>query len=340
MPASKYGRWKIEKSIDEGGQAHVFLVTDSEGQKSGRFALKRLRDQARTELFDREIQVIRRLKHPNIIRIEDFGLARAKPYYVMEYFERGSLDAVGGSAFRADLNRAVAILISVCSALSAAHKEGVIHRDIKPPNILLREDDTPVLADFGICHLDGDERLTMTDKAMGARDYTAPEMESGGRRRLGGPTEKTDVYGLGKVLYWMLSGGGIFSREDHRSVHLSDILGEQKWEHVHMLLDLVLREKPSERLGLEQFVQELQQVRHLAMGGFAPLKPSIGMACRFCGLGKYERLGDKVTDKVALLRSNEPTLAGQMAHVNIVKCTNCGHIELFDFSRTSAWWSK
>ncbi|MGO9636030.1 MAG: serine/threonine protein kinase [Steroidobacteraceae bacterium] len=336
----KYGRWNTEKSIDEGGQGYVYLVTDSEGEKPGYFALKRLRDPSRTELFDREIRVIRRLNHPNIIRVEDFGVARAKPYYVMEYFERGSLNKVGGSAFTADLNQAVAILIPVCSALSAAHKEGVIHRDLKPPNILLRGDGTPVLADFGICHLDGDERVTMTDKAMGARDYTAPEMESGGGRRFGGPTDKTDVYGLGKVLYWMLSGGAIFSREDHRSAHLSDLLGAQKWEHVHMFLDHVLREKPSERLGVEQFVKELQQVRHLVMGDFAPLKPSIGITCRFCGLGKYERLGDKVTDKVATLRSNELGMPGQVVSANLMTCSNCGHLELFDFRRTSAWWTK
>jgi serine/threonine protein kinase len=85
---------------------------------------------------------------------------------------------------------------------------------MKPSNILLRADGTPVLGDFGICHLEGDERVTMTDKAMGARDYTAPEMESGGRRRFGGPSDKTDVYGLGKVLYWMFLGGrNVFTRE-------------------------------------------------------------------------------------------------------------------------------
>jgi serine/threonine protein kinase len=264
-----------------------------------------------------------------------------KPFYVMEYCERGSLDTVGGYTFKADLNQALAILNPICSALSVAHKEGIIHRDIKPANILLRNDRTPVLADFGICYLDeGDKRVTMTDKAMGARDYTAPEMESGGRRRFGGPSDKTDVYSLGKVLYWMLSGGGMFSREDHRSAHLTDLLGEQRWEHVHMLWDRVLVEKPSERLGIEQFIAELRQVRHLVMGGFAPLKPSIGINCRFCGLGKYECLGKNPTGKVAILRSNESGLPGQIAHLNLMMCNNCGHVELFDFHRTSAWWTK
>jgi len=341
MRTSKYGRWRIVKSLDEGGQAWVYLVTDSRSEKPGHFALKRLRDPSRVDLFEREVKVTQRLRHPNIIRVEDLGVVGDRPYYVMEYCERGSLETVGGSSFRADLNQALAILKPICSALFQAHKEGIFHRDIKPSNILLRKDGTPVLADFGICYLDEDDhRRTMTDRAMGARDYTAPEMESGGRRRLGGPSDKTDVYGLGKVLYWMLSGGAMFSREEHRSAHLADLLDEQRWEHVHTLLERVLTEKPSERLTVEQFMEGVRQVRHLVMGDFAPLKPSIGITCRFCGLGKYGCLGKSPTDKVVILRSTDPSLLGQIAHVNLMVCNNCGHVELFDFHRTSSWWSK
>jgi len=83
MPVKKYGRWNTEKSIDEGGQGYVYLVTDLKGEKTGRFALKRLKDPARRELFERELQVVRRLNHPNIVRVEESGVAREKPYYVM-----------------------------------------------------------------------------------------------------------------------------------------------------------------------------------------------------------------------------------------------------------------
>ena len=99
MSPRRYGRWKIEKSIDEGGQAHVFLVTDLQKEKLGNFALKRLKDRSRADLFYREMEAIRRLQHPNVIQIEDMGTIGDKPYYVMEYCKAGSLERVGGSAF-------------------------------------------------------------------------------------------------------------------------------------------------------------------------------------------------------------------------------------------------
>ena len=89
----------------------------------------------------------------------------------------------------------------------------------------------------------------------------------------------------------MLSGGSIFAREGHRVTPLTQALGDQRWEHVHMVLDKVVVEKPSARLSLNDFRRELRKVRDLVMGNYAPLKPSIGIKCRFCGLGTYARVG-------------------------------------------------
>jgi eukaryotic-like serine/threonine-protein kinase len=129
-------------------------VTDLQKEKLGNFALKRLKDQSRADLFYREMEVIQRLQHPNVIRVEDIGTTGDRPYYVMEYCEGGSLERVGGSALRGDFDKAVGILDPICSAVSAVHRQGVIHRDLKPSNILLRADGTPVLSDFGMCHLE------------------------------------------------------------------------------------------------------------------------------------------------------------------------------------------
>jgi serine/threonine protein kinase len=258
----------------------------------------------------------------------------------MEYCERGSLEKIEGSNFKADIAKSVAILEPICDALAAAHAQRIIHRDVKPSNIPQRADGTPVIADFGICHLDGDEYVTLHEEAMGALNYIAPEMESG-RRHLGEPSEKTDIYPLGKVLYWMLSDGSIFAREDHRtnSNSLTALLGDQRWEHVHMLLDKVLVEKPSDRLDTKKFVNELHKVSSLVVGNFAPLKPSIGIKCRFCGIGVYQPAGREVTDKVVILRSNAPGITSQVVSVNVMSCNNCGHVELFDFQRTGSWWT-
>ncbi len=187
------------------------MVVDASGLKKGDFALKKPQKNQRIDRFQREIDAVEKLNHSNIIRIVDFNVDNEPYYYVMEYCERGSLEKIGGSNFKGDITKSVAILEPICEALAAAHAQGIVHRDIKPANILMRADETPVIADFGICHVDGDDYVTLHEEAMGARNYIAPEMESG-RRHLGAPSEKTDVYALGKIFYWMLSGGSIFAR--------------------------------------------------------------------------------------------------------------------------------
>lgn len=339
----QYGTWKVEESVGEGGQGHLFLVTDVAKQRNGKFALKRLKDDRRKCRFRLEIEAIGKLNHPNIVGVVDFNVDQSPYYYVMEYCEDGSLEKIGGPQFKGEIAKSVAILEPICDALAAVHAREIVHRDIKPANILMRADGAPVIADFGICHVDGDECVTLGKEAMGARDYIAPEMESG-RRHLGEPSEKTDVYALGKVLYWMLSGGSIFAREDHRAAPLTKVLGEQRWEHVHMVLDKVVVEKPSDRLGLKSFHQELRKVRELVMGNFAPLKPSIGIKCRFCGLGTYQRMGKAQVGHTAgpLQAFDQPTSEGaqQIASMNVLSCDECGHVELFNAAKTTSWWEK
>lgn len=338
----QYKTWKVEKSVGEGGQGHLFLVTDVTKQRNGQFALKRLKDDRRKDRFRLEVEAIRKLNHPNIVGVVDFNVDQSPYYYVMEYYEGGSLEKIGGPQFKGEIAKCVAILEPICAALAAVHAKGIVHRDIKPANILMRADGAPVIADFGICHVDSNESVTLHEGAMGARNYIAPEMESS-RRHLGEPSEKTDVYALGKVLYWMLSGGSIFAREDHRAAPLTTVLGEQRWEHVHMLLDKVIVEKPSDRLGLNSFHQELRKVRELVMGNFAPLKPSIGIKCRFCGLGTYQRMGQaRVGSAVGPLQAIEPRTEAppHINSMNVLSCNGCGHVELFNAANTTSWWEQ
>jgi hypothetical protein len=105
-------------------------------------------------------------------------------------------------------------------------------------------------------------------------------------------------------------------------------------------LDEILKAQPSERIGLQQFIDQLERARYLIVGDYAPLTPSIGIICRFCGLGKYDQVGKIPTEKPAQLRSG---LGGRQyikAVVNLMTCNHCGHVELFDFHRASSWWQK
>jgi hypothetical protein len=140
----------------------------------------------------------------------------------------------------------------------------------------------------------------------------------------------------------MLSGGSIFAREGHRVTPLTQALGDQRWEHVHMLLDKVMVEKPSDRVSLNDFRQELQKVRDLVMGNYAPLKPSIGIKCRFCGLGTYKHVGRaQVSYSSKPLQAIDPqTNVRHVDAMNVLACENCGHVELFDAQRTSSWWNQ
>ncbi len=332
----KYGRWEVIGSVGEGGQAHLFRVLDSTKAVSGERVLKRLKNVERKDLFDREIRAITGLQHPNILRIDDYELVGDSPYYVAEHCERGSLAKVGADRFRGDVRASLEALLPIVDALNAAHRTGVIHRDVKPPNILFRADGTPVLADFGICHVDGDRLVTLTDEAMGSVNYIAPEMESG--RRLGPPTDVTDVYSLGKVLFWMISGGHIFGREDHRGRPLPEILGGQQFEHIHLLLDEMVVEDPRRRIPMRLLKTRLQEMEALVMGDFAPLKPSIGLRCRFCGLGTYvKHIGPK---EQRVSRIGLQNIAG--TDVRALVCTRCGHLEIFDFGATTdkTWWDQ
>ena len=338
-----YGRWRIEgKTIGEGGQGKIERVTDGSGREKGEFALKKLKDDRRIIRFKQEIDAVTKLNHPNIIRIVDYCVDQ-KPYYcVMEYCDGGSLEKIGGQAFKGDIAKGVEILDPICDALAAAHKARIVHRDVKPANMLVRADRTPVIADFGICHVDENESITLHEEAMGPINYIAPEMESGMRSSLGGPSEKTDVYALGKVLYWMLSGGSIFAREGHRVTPLTQALGDQRWEHVHMLLDKLLVERPSDRLNVNDFRRQLRKVRDLVMGNYAPLKPSIGIKCRFCGLGRYTRVGQaRVGYTAELVKAIDlQAKAHHVDEMNVLACENCGHLELFDAQRTRSWWTQ
>jgi len=345
----RYGQWEVVKSLDEGGQGHVFLVRNVVRKTASQFVLKRLKNvdnPVRRQRFEREVAVTKSLSHPNILRIIDEDLHNQQPYYVAEYCEGGSLgDGKNLESLRGNIAKTANALLPIVDALVTAHKAGIVHRDVKPPNILFRKDGTPVMGDFGICFTEQGTLLTLSDEAMGALNFVAPEMESGMH---GEPTDRTDVYSLGKVLYWTLSGGRIFGREDHRRNSLVDLLNDQRFEHVHMPLDRMIVEQPSGRLSSDEIKEELLMVESLVSGNYAPLRPSIGIKCRFCGIGSYQRYAtSRNPDNPAGYHDGkmknelgwEPT---GVSDVRVLRCSHGGHIEAFQFDGIKArdWWKK
>jgi Tol biopolymer transport system component len=206
LNTSLVGRYEIERELGSGGMATVYLARDIRHQR--KVALKLLKPELGAVLggdrFLSEIQVTANLQHPNLLPLFDSGEANGLLFYVMPYVEGESLRARLDRERHLPVDEAIRIAVAVASALDYAHRRGVIHRDLKPDNILL-QDGQPVVADFGIALAvsnAGGARITQTGLSLGTPQYMSPEQATGDKQ----VDARTDVYSLGAVLYEMLGG--------------------------------------------------------------------------------------------------------------------------------------
>jgi serine/threonine protein kinase/tetratricopeptide (TPR) repeat protein len=202
-------KYRILRRLGEGGMGTVYLAERSDGDFVQQVALKLLTTAAQgspilTERFCQERKLLARLEHPCIARLLDGGaLADGKPFLAMEYVEGERID-LWCDRHQLDLTARIRLFLSVCAAVDYAHRRLIIHRDIKPANILVSEDGTPKLLDFGIARvLDEDAEVLVTATAQHAMTlaYASPEQIE--RLPL---TTAADVYSLGVVLYQLVAG--------------------------------------------------------------------------------------------------------------------------------------
>ncbi len=339
MPAQVYGnRWEIIRPLREGGQAHTFLVKDLNGDPIDRYVLKRLKNLKRLERFKQEIEAVSALSHPNIVKLVDWDVDSKKPYLVSEYHPAGSLDDNAG-LFQYDVVGALTLFIGICDGLALAHKSGIVHRDIKPANILLRgPTGPPVVADFGICFVEGGQRVTLTDEAVGAVRFIAPELEDG-RSEMIDP--RCDVYSLGKLLYWILNQGTVFAREGHRTTSRDLVRTQQdgSLEHVNRLLDQLIVLEQEERLSSAAEVKEQAlktreaiRLKHRTIGTKVP------QTCTFCGGGDYKLVVKGSPNDV----NNFGLRAVGGNQYLIFVCERCGHVQFFrrDLAKDRQLWDS
>ena len=204
MIGSRLGRWIIDEEIGRGGMGRVFLAHEDPGGRSA--AIKVLSAELAQEpgflqRFEREIEILNRLSHPNIVKFFDSGAQDGHFYYSMEYVNGESFEEILRDKGRVPWKEVLDAALQICPALKHAHDHGVVHRDIKPPNLLRTEAGIIKLTDFGIAKVFAGRQLTTTGGVVGTAEYLSPEQASGKPA-----TKRSDLYSLGAVLYTLLTG--------------------------------------------------------------------------------------------------------------------------------------
>ncbi|HMD32986.1 MAG TPA: protein kinase [Candidatus Acidoferrales bacterium] len=203
----RIGRYEVLDELGRGAMGVVYRARDSD---IGRIVALKVVSTANAspqevekykQRFHREAQAAGRLSHPGIVTIHDIAEDEAgRPYIVMEFVEGRPLNLLLGPTAQVPLDQLLDIGIQVAKALDFAHRNGVVHRDIKPPNILITTDGRAKIADFGIARLEGTE-LTQEGTSLGTPSYMSPEQFRGGA-----VDGRSDIFSLGAVLYWMCTG--------------------------------------------------------------------------------------------------------------------------------------
>src|SRR5580692_6699706 len=223
------GRYRLDAQIGRGGMSTVYLAFDTVLERPVAIKLMHREiaaDSAQLERFRREARSVARLSHPHIVGVIDTGddgdPAHPRPYIVFEYVEGETLKERIRRTGRLPITEAVAYAIEIARALGTAHARHIVHRDVKPQNVLIDDEGSAKVTDFGIARTLDEEGLTVDGRVLGTTDYVSPE------QALGQPvTGQSDLYSLGVVLYEMLTGEVPFKGENQVAVamkHVREVL--------------------------------------------------------------------------------------------------------------------
>ena len=264
------GRYHILEQLGEGGMATVYKAYDARLEREVAVKIIRVDQFSRSAIdsilkrFEREAKALARLTHPNIVHINDFGEHEGVPYLVMDYLPGGTLKE--RMQLPMTWQAAVRLLLPVASALEYAHENKIIHRDVKPANILLTGKGQPMLTDFGIAKLlesEAGQTLTGTGLGIGTPEYMSPEQGLG--KAIDG---RADLYSLGIIFYELLTARKPYIAETPMSVifkHISDPLPDPRQfapnlpEAVVLVLSKALAKQPEGRYpDMEAFSNALE----------------------------------------------------------------------------------
>jgi serine/threonine-protein kinase len=215
------GRYRLESKLGSGGMSTVYLALDEVLDRPVAVKLlhREISEEAdQLERFRREARAAARLSHPNLVGVIDAGEDDGRPYIVFEYIEGRTLKRRIQDEGRLPIDEAVAYAIEIGRGLIAAHARKLVHRDVKPQNVLIDPDGRAKVTDFGIARSLEQKGMTATGRVLGTTDYVSPEQAMGED-----VDERSDVYSLGIVLYEMLTGDVPFSAETQVGVAMRHV---------------------------------------------------------------------------------------------------------------------
>jgi eukaryotic-like serine/threonine-protein kinase len=259
-------RYQVEELIGTGGMSSVFRAYDTLLER--RVALKVLHEQfARdgdyVERFGREARSVAQLSHPNIVTVIDRGEQDGRPFIVFEYVQGENLKEIVDREGQLPLRDALGLGVQIGRALAFAHANGLVHRDVKPQNVLLDEDGRARVTDFGIARSLDVEGLTITGTVLGTSNYIAPEQARGER-----VDAHTDIYSLGVVMYELLVGEVPYTGDTFVAVamrHVNDpvpSVAERRPDvppRIDWALQRAMAKRPDDRFEtMDDFVAELE----------------------------------------------------------------------------------
>src|SRR3954449_5531826 len=219
------GRYRLDAPVGTGGMSTVYRAFDTLLERQ--VAIKLMHrdiagDPDQLERFRREARAVAQLNHPHVVGVIDAGEDDGMPYIVFEYVEGETLKDRIRRHGRLPVTEAVAYAIEIARALGAAHERRIVHRDVKPQNVLVDEEGTAKVTDFGIARSLAEEGLTAEGRVLGTTDYVSPEQALGH----GVANGQCDIYSLGIVLFEMLTGDVPFHGDNQVAVAMKHVREE------------------------------------------------------------------------------------------------------------------
>lgn len=300
--------YKIKKKLGQGGMADVYLGVRENLSRIVAIkvlSLETFRNPRMSKRFVKEARLLSLLTHPNIVAVYDVGQVDRYHFIVMEYLQEGLSERIKKNRVIPP-REAVHIALQVADALFYAHGKGYIHRDIKPDNIMFRQDGTPVVLDFGIARaVDSRTKLTRTGMSVGTPQYMSPEQCNA--ETLDG---RSDIYSLGVVLFEMLTGKPPYSADDTMGIvmkHLKDpvpVLPGGLRDYQPLIDGMMAKEKKKRLRSKDRLHEIVKRLLSRETGAKAPVK-TVNAGIRKSG-------GNKVRKKEAAVGSQATVVTGRV----------------------------